>query len=60
MLTVLAWIVLIPAVIWNLILGFIVVATADRHDWRNLDNWRVLGISLAALMIPSLYLFGWR
>ena len=56
----LAWIVLIPAIIWSWVLGIVFVVTADRHDWRNLNNWRVFGISLAALMIPALYLFGWR
>ena len=62
MLTIFAWMVFIPAVIWNmtiLIVGFIDIVGDRKHNWANWRNVRDLVLSLAILFIPGVYLFGW-
>jgi hypothetical protein len=66
MLTILAWMAFIPAVIWNmamLIIAFTDIVgdiTGDRKlHWANWRNIRDLVLSLAVLFIPGVYLFGW-
>lgn len=61
MLTVLAWMVFIPAVVWNFV--FFTIAFGDivgdrRFSWVNPRNVRDLILSLAVLFIPGVYLFG--
>jgi len=62
MLTILAWMVFIPAVIWNmtiLIIMFTDIVYDGKLDWANWRNVRDLVLSLAILFIPGVYLFGW-
>lgn len=62
MLTILAWMVFIPAVIWNMILlpmAFIDIMSKRSLDWNTARNWQDLILSLAVLFIPGVYLFGW-
>lgn len=62
MLTILAWMVFIPAVVWNMILFPVVfsdIISKGDLDWNKARNWRDLILSLAVLFIPGVYLFGW-
>jgi len=57
MLTVIAWMVFIPAVIWNTVFfGYAVLSS--KPDWKMKQNWRDAAISLTVLMVPGVYLFG--
>lgn len=61
MLTILSWIVFIPAVVWNVTLFFIAfsdIMSDQKIKWANKRNLRDLAISLAVLLIPGIYLFG--
>jgi hypothetical protein len=61
MLTILAWLTFIPAICWNFLL-FIIVFTdimdKGQLTWTRSDI-RDLILSLAVLLIPGVYLFGW-
>jgi hypothetical protein len=62
MLTILAWMVFIPAVIWNmtiLIIAFTDIVGDRKLNWATWRNIRDLVLSLAILFIPGVYLFGW-
>ena len=62
MLTILAWMVFIPAVVWNVtfwVIGFAIVIESKTGKWANLRNLRDAILSLALLLIPGVYLFGW-
>jgi hypothetical protein len=62
MLTILAWMVFIPAVVWNMTLFLIAfndIVTDNKFQWLDLRNMRDLILSLAILFIPGVYLFGW-
>lgn len=62
MLTLLAWMVFIPAFVWNMVLLPIVfgdIIGKRDIDWATYRNLRDLVLSLAALFIPGVYLFGW-
>jgi hypothetical protein len=61
MLTVFAWMVFIPAVIWNFV--FFAIAFGEilgdrKFYWANKRNARDALLSLAVLFIPGVYLFG--
>ena len=61
MLTIMAWIVFIPGVVWNFF--FFAVAFGDilgdrKFSWVDSRNVRDLILSLAILFIPGVYLFG--
>ena len=62
MLTIFAWMVFVPAVIWNMV--FLTIAFTDivgesKCSWNTITNWRDIILSLAILFIPGVYLFGW-
>jgi hypothetical protein len=63
MLTILAWMIFIPAVFWNsIIFAIAVIDIIDgnrKYAWSKWRNWRDLMISLVILFIPGVYLFGW-
>lgn len=62
MLTILAWFVFIPAVVWNVIfwvIAFGVFIESKGYMWANERNLRDSILSLALLIIPGVYLFGW-
>ena len=61
MLTVIAWMVFVPAVIWNLIffaVAMVTVFESKEYNWLNRRNIRDSAISLAAMILPGIYLFG--
>jgi len=64
MLTILAYIVFIPALVWNVVLFWGVVfgmlVEEKEYHWINFRNFRDAIISLALLLIPGVYLFGWE
>ena len=63
MLTIFAWLIFIPAFIWNIL--FLAVAFGDlmspkaKIEWTSARNIRDLALSLTILFIPGVYLFGW-
>jgi hypothetical protein len=63
MLSILAWIVFVPALIWNTTI--FIVAFGDlmspkaKIEWTSARNIRDLALSLTILFIPGVYLFGW-
>lgn len=62
MFTILAWMVFIPALIWNIVLfGVILDGTVKNGivDWKNIHNWYQLALSIVFLFVPGVYLFGW-
>jgi hypothetical protein len=61
MLTIIAWIVFIPAIIWNIILFSIAFGDTmgdQKIHWLTRRNMRDITISLLMLFIPGIYLFG--
>lgn len=61
MFTILAWIVFVPALVWNVI--FFGIALGDifgkqKVDWNSRRNLRDTILTLAFLFIPGIYLFG--
>jgi heme O synthase-like polyprenyltransferase len=61
MLTILSWMVFVPAVIWNVVfwvVAFGAVFEQKNKVWANRRNFRDAIISLALLFIPGVYLFG--
>lgn len=63
MLTILSWIIFVPALFWNVILLCVVwsdlMSSSGRLDWKNKRNIIDLIISLTVLFLPGVYLFGW-
>ncbi len=62
MLTILAIIVFVPALVWNVVLWGVAIDTAVKdkgYAWANRRNFRDFTVSLAVLLIPGVYLFGW-
>lgn len=63
MLTILAWIVFIPALIWNFTLFCVafsdLMSNKYKIEWTNKRNLRDLAFSLIVLFVPGVYLFGW-
>ena len=62
MLTILAWMVFLPAAFWNVIfwcVAFSVFIESKTGDWANRRNLRDAVLSVALLLIPGVYLFGW-
>ena len=61
MLTIFAWMVFVPAVIWNVTILTIVFTDVigDRKVEWNRRNIRDLTLSLVVLFVPGVYLFGW-
>jgi predicted branched-subunit amino acid permease len=63
MLTILAYIVFIPALIWNVVfwgVAFGMLVEEKGYSWANFRNFRDTILSLALLLIPGVYLFGWE
>lgn len=68
MLTVIAWIIFVPALIWNMMFGaaFITIVLEDirfcpkevKSQLAMWENWKYILISLSFLFIPGIYLFG--
>ncbi len=61
MLTVVAWMVFVPAVVWNML--FFAIAFKDTvyngiGVWANKANIQQSVISLVILFVPGVYLFG--
>jgi hypothetical protein len=62
MLTILAWIVFVPAIVWAVTffsIFFSAIINNNKPALRNPRNWRDAALSLALLLIPGVYLFGW-
>lgn len=63
MLTILAWLVFVPAVFWNIIIFCVafgaLMSPTSKIEWTNKQNLRDLAISLLVLFVPGVYLFGW-
>jgi hypothetical protein len=63
MLTILAWLVFVPAVAWNIIFFYVafeaLMSSNSEIEWTNKRNLRDLTISLIILFVPGVYLFGW-
>lgn len=63
MFTILAWLVFVPAVFWNVTLFFVafsdLMSNKSRIEWTNKRNLRDLTLSLIILFVPGVYLFGW-
>jgi hypothetical protein len=62
MLTIIAWIVFVPAVFWNIIFfGVVFWNFMDRRydTFRRLENYVQMVVSLLLLFVPGIYLFGW-
>ena len=61
MFTIIAWVVFIPAFVWNLA-GMVIVIDdllgAGKIKW-NARDFLELAFSLALLFVPGVYLFGW-
>lgn len=63
MLTILAYIVFVPALVWNVVLWgvtFDSIVKDKEYHWVNFRNFRDTILSLAVLLIPGVYLFGWE
>ena len=61
MLTILAWMIFIPAAIWNVIffsLAFSETLTKGISVWGRYDNCLHAIASLAVLLAPGIHLFG--
>jgi hypothetical protein len=61
MLTILAWMVFIPAVVWNMTLFMVAISDIfgqNRVHWFTKRNMRDLALSLVILFVPGVYLFG--
>jgi hypothetical protein len=63
MLTILSWVVFVPAIIWNITLFSVAFGDLFSADpklaWTNKRNIRDMVISLVLLFAPGVYLFGW-
>lgn len=63
MLTILAWLVFVPAVVWNFTLFCVtfsdLMSDNPKIEWKRMKNLRDLILSLLVLFVPGVYLFGW-
>ena len=63
MLTILAWLVFVPAVGWNILIFGVafgaLMSPNPEIEWTNKRNLRDLAISVLILVVPGVYLFGW-
>jgi hypothetical protein len=63
MLSILAWIVFVPALVWNITIFIVafgdLMSSKAKIEWTSARNIRDLALSLAILFIPGVYLFGW-
>lgn len=62
MLTIVAWIVFLPAAAWNVVFFGVVFADIINADWKYFKytkNYVQAAASLAILFVPGVYLFGW-
>jgi hypothetical protein len=62
MLTILAWFVFVPAVMWNVLywgMAFSIIINSKTNSWVSVRNLRDSILSLVLLIIPGVYLFGW-
>lgn len=63
MLTIVSWMVFVPAVVWNVLIFCVafgdIMGSSKVKWWSIKRNWRDLALSLAVLFIPGVYLFGW-
>jgi hypothetical protein len=60
MLTILAYIVFVPALLWNVVLCsalFYMVFTEKGYHWANFRNLRDIILSLVVLFVPGVYLW---
>jgi hypothetical protein len=63
MLTILAYIVFVPALVWNVLLWGVTInaiANDKKYHLVRFRNFSVIILSLALLLIPGVYLFGWE
>jgi hypothetical protein len=61
MLTIIAWMIFVPAVIWNVLLWsilFLDIIYKQAYTWMTKRNLRDFLLSLAILLIPGIFLFG--
>lgn len=61
MLTILAWMIFIPAAIWNVVffsIAFVDTLTKGISVWKINKNFLHAILSLALLLVPGVYLFG--
>jgi hypothetical protein len=63
MLSILAWIVFVPALVWNITIFILafgdLMSPNAKNAWTSTRNIRDLAFSLIVLFIPGVYLFGW-
>lgn len=62
MLTIIAWLIFIPALFWNTVLFTVAVMdifdSKSKMNWKNYKNLITVIVSLAFLFVPGIYLFG--
>lgn len=61
MLTILAWMIFIPAAVWNIVffsIAFAETISKGSIPWKSNENILHAIASLALLLIPGVYLFG--
>jgi len=63
MLTIIAWIIFVPTLVWNITIFSIAFGDlmSDKRavNWKQKKNLMQLAVSLAVLFVPGVYLFGW-
>jgi hypothetical protein len=62
MLTILAFMIFVGALLWNTIffcIAFSEIINGRKISWKNKTNLLHASLSLAILFIPGVYLFGW-
>jgi len=62
MLTIVAWVVFVPALIWNAVFYCIVFSdlmSKRKLNWFNWTNLWQAALSITVLFVPGVYLFGW-
>lgn len=62
MLTIVAWVVFIPALIWNLVffgIVFVDFMNGNTAQFKYVKNYLQTAVSLVMLFVPGVYLFGW-
>ena len=62
MLTIVAWVMFVPALIWNVVLFGVVftdVINGNTAQFKYMRNYQQAALSLVILFVPGVYLFGW-
>jgi hypothetical protein len=62
MLTIVAWIVFVPALIWNAVffgIAFTDFMNGNTLQFKYVKNYLQAVVSLVILFVPGVYLFGW-